>query len=74
MGYAEKFCGNLHILVRTKNEEHEEPLRLVLQELKDNQLNAKLSNCTFLVNEVSFHGQDISNEGHRGPEEGKASL
>jgi hypothetical protein len=44
-------------LVYSKNmEEHEQHLRQVLQHLKDNQLYAKLSKCTFFANSIEYLG------------------
>jgi hypothetical protein len=50
MEYLDKFVIAFinDILVRTKDEgEHEEHLHLVLQELRDHRLYAKLSKCEF---------------------------
>ena len=48
------------ILVYSKNkDEHEQHLRQVLQRLKDNQLYAKLSKCTFFANSIEYLGQDL---------------
>jgi hypothetical protein len=52
------------ILVYSKStEEHEEHLRVVLQQLRDHQLYAKFSKCEFWINEVSFLRHVISSEG-----------
>jgi hypothetical protein len=52
------------ILVYSQNEEaHEDHLRLVLQELHDNQLYAKFSKCDFWLKEVAFLGHIITNGG-----------
>jgi hypothetical protein len=52
------------ILVYSKGmEEHEEHLRVILQQLRDHQLYAKFSKCEFKINEVSFLGHMISPEG-----------
>jgi hypothetical protein len=52
------------ILVYSKSmEEHEEHLRVMLQQLWDHQLYAKFSKCEFWINEVSFLGHMISPEG-----------
>jgi hypothetical protein len=41
------------ILIYSKSEsDHEEHLRLVLQKLRDNQLNAKFSKCEFWIDEM----------------------
>jgi hypothetical protein len=52
------------ILVYSQNEEaHEDHLRLVLQEFRDNQLYAKFSKCDFWLKEVAFLGHIITNGG-----------
>ena len=52
------------ILVYSKNkEEHEQHLRQVLQRLKDNQLYAKLSKCTFFANSIEYLGHIADGEG-----------
>jgi hypothetical protein len=52
------------ILVYSKStEDHEEHLRVVLQQLRDHQLYAKFSKCEFWINEVPFLGHVISSEG-----------
>ena len=54
------------ILVYSKNkEEHEQHLRQVLQRLKDNQLYAKLSKCTFFANSIEYLGHIADGEGLR---------
>ena len=50
------------ILIYSKNEEHEEHLRIVLQCLRDHQLYAKFSKCEFCLNTVKFLGHTISSE------------
>jgi hypothetical protein len=51
-------------LVYSKNEkEHEQHLRVILQWLRDHQLYAKFSKCTFWLKEVHFLGHGISVEG-----------
>jgi hypothetical protein len=40
-------------------EEHEEHLRVALQQLRDHQLYAKFSKCEFWINEVPFLGHMI---------------
>ena len=42
---------------------HEQHLRIVLQNLRDNKLYAKLKKCKFLLDKVSFLGHVISKEG-----------
>ena len=52
------------ILIYSKSEsDHEEHLRLVLQNLRDNKLYAKYSKCEFWIGEVPFLGHIISNGG-----------
>ena len=52
------------ILIYSQNEEeHEKHLRIVLQRLRDHQLNAKFSKCEFWLNTVKFLGHTISSEG-----------
>ena len=51
------------ILVYSKNrEEHERHLSNVLQTLKDKQLYAKLKNCEFWLDKVSFIGHVVTND------------
>jgi hypothetical protein len=53
------------ILIFFKNdEEHNEPLHLVLQKLRENQLYAKLNKCEFWLKKVSFLGHIISEGGN----------
>jgi hypothetical protein len=53
-----------NILVYSKRiDEHEEHLRVVLQQLQDHQLYTKFSKCEFWINEVPFLGHVISPEG-----------
>jgi hypothetical protein len=52
------------ILVYSKNkEEHEQHLRQVLQRLKEHQLYAKLSKCTFFASSTEYLGYIIDGEG-----------
>jgi hypothetical protein len=52
------------ILVYSKSEEdHENHLRMVLQVLREHQLYAKLSNCSFYENKIHYLGHIISEEG-----------
>jgi hypothetical protein len=54
------------ILVYSKNkEEHEQHLRQVLQRLKEHQLYAKLSKCTFFASSTEYLGHIIDGEGLR---------
>jgi hypothetical protein len=51
------------ILVFSKSKiEHEEHLRIVLQQLCDHQLYAKFSKCEFWLTEVQFLGHVVSSE------------
>jgi hypothetical protein len=63
MKYLDKFVVVFidDILIYSKNDsDHEEHLRLVLQKLRDNQLNAKYSKCEFWLNKVPFLRHIIS--------------
>jgi hypothetical protein len=52
------------ILVYLKSmEEHEEHLRIVLQQLREHQMYAKFSKCEFWIKEVPFLGHVVSPEG-----------
>jgi hypothetical protein len=52
------------ILVNSKSEEeHEQHLRMVLQVLKEHQLCAKLSKCSFYQRQIHYLGNIISEEG-----------
>ena len=52
------------ILVYSKSrEEHDQHLRIVFQNLRENKLYAKLSKCEFWLEEVSFLGHVVSAEG-----------
>ena len=51
------------ILVYSKNkDEHEQHLRQVLQHLKDNQLYARLSKCTFFTNSIEYLGHIVDGD------------
>jgi hypothetical protein len=66
MEYLDKFVVVFidDILVYSKSEEeHEEHLRLALQELRENRLYAKLSKCEFWMKQVAFLGHVISKRG-----------
>jgi hypothetical protein len=52
------------ILIYSKSEEeHTQHLQVILQRLRDHQLYAKFSKCTFWLREVPFLGHVISTEG-----------
>jgi hypothetical protein len=52
------------ILVYSKSEEeHEHHLRMVLQVLREHQMYAKLSKCSFYQNQIHYLGHIISEEG-----------
>ena len=54
------------ILVYSKDEqEHKQPLRIVLQTLREKQLYAKLRKCAFWLREVSFLSHIVSSEDNR---------
>jgi hypothetical protein len=57
------FIDDNFFIYSKSDSDHEEHLRLVLQKLRDNQLYAKYSKCEFWIDEVSFLGHIISNEG-----------
>jgi hypothetical protein len=66
MKYLDKFMVVFidDILILSKNdEEHNEHLHLVFQQLRENQLYAKLNKCEFWLKEVSFLGHIISEGG-----------
>lgn len=52
------------ILVYSESEEeHREHLRIVLQNLKENQLYAKFSKCEFYIDKIQYLGHIISEQG-----------
>jgi hypothetical protein len=51
------------LVYSNSTDEYEEHLQVVLQQLRDHQLYAKVSKCEFWINEVSFLGHMISSEG-----------
>jgi hypothetical protein len=52
------------ILIYSKSEEeHEHPLRMVLQVLRKHQLYAKLSRCSFYQKQIHYLGHIISKDG-----------
>ena len=52
------------ILIYSKNEaEHKEHLRIVLQELREQQLFAKFSKCDFFKDEIQYLGHVVTKEG-----------
>ena len=64
--YLEKFIIVFldDILIYSKLEkEHEEHLRIALQVLRENQLYAKLSKCSFYQKQIQYLGHVISEEG-----------
>jgi hypothetical protein len=64
--YLDKFFIVLldDILIYYKSgEEHEHHLRLVLQVLREHQLYAKLSKCSFYRNQIHYLGHIISDQG-----------
>jgi hypothetical protein len=56
------FINDILIYLRSM-EEHEEHLRIVLQQLRDHQLYAKFSKCEFWIKDVPFLGHVVSPEG-----------
>ena len=66
--YVDQFVVVLidDILVYSKDQEsHDTHLRVVLETLRKKQLYAKVSECEFWLNEVSFLGHIVSKEGIR---------
>ena len=66
MDYLDKFVIVFldEILVYSKpEEEHEQHLRIVLQVLREHQLYAKLSKCSFYQNKIHYLRHIISEEG-----------
>ena len=64
--YLDKFVTVFidDIFVYSKiEEEHEEHLRVVLQRVADKKLYARLKKCEFWLENVSFLGHMVSNEG-----------
>ena len=52
------------ILIYSKNEvEHKEHLRIVLQELREQQIFAKFSKCDFFKDEIQYLGHVVTKEG-----------
>lgn len=51
------------IVVYSKNEEHKEHLKLVLQTLSENKLYAKFSKCEFYKTKIQYLGHILSKEG-----------
>jgi hypothetical protein len=52
-----------NLVYSKRMEEHEEHLRVMLQQLQDHQLYVKFNNCEFLIDEVQFLGHVISPKG-----------
>ena len=66
MKYLDKFVVVFidDILIYSKTpEEHEQHLRIVLEELRKNQLYAKFSKCEFWLREVGFLGHVLTQDG-----------
>ena len=52
------------VLIYSKNkEQHQEHMRIILEELRKNNLYAKFSKCDFCLSEVGFLGHVISSKG-----------
>ena len=51
------------IIYSKSKEEHEQHLRMVLQVLREHQLYAKLSKCSFYQKQIHYLGHIISQEG-----------
>jgi hypothetical protein len=56
------FLDEIMVYSRTE-EEHEQHLRMVLQVLRENQLYAKLSKCSFYQERIHYLGHIISKDG-----------
>ena len=56
------FIDDILIYSRSK-EEHEEHLKIVLQELREHQLYAKFSKCDFLKDKIQYLGHVVTKEG-----------
>jgi hypothetical protein len=66
MDYLDKFVEVFinDILIYSHNEEeHKEHLKIVLQQLREHQLYAKLSKCESWISEVLFLGHIINQDG-----------
>jgi hypothetical protein len=66
MEYLDKFVVVFieDILIYSRSEEgHEEHLRIILQNLREHRLYAKLSKCEFWLKQVAFLGHVISKGG-----------
>ncbi|GJY63813.1 putative reverse transcriptase domain-containing protein [Tanacetum coccineum] len=53
----------MDLINRTRKEEHDAHLRLILELLKKEELYAKFSKCDFWLSKVQFHGHVIDSEG-----------
>ena len=58
------FIGDI-LMYSKDQEDHDTHLWVVLKTLRKEKLYAKLSNCEFWLNEVSFHRHNVSKEGIR---------
>jgi hypothetical protein len=56
------FLDDILVYCKTE-EEHEEHLRMMLQVLREHQLYAKLSKCSFYQRQIHYLGRIISEEG-----------
>ena len=56
------FMDDILVYSQSK-EEHEDPLRIVLQALREHQLYAKFGKCEFWITEVRFLGHVVSVSG-----------
>ena len=63
--YLDKFLVMFidDILIYSKTEEHNEHLKIVLQELREHQLFAKFSKCDFFKDKIQFLGHIVTKEG-----------
>ena len=56
------FIDDILIYSKTK-EEHEEHLKIVLQELREHQLYAKFSKCDLFKDKIQYLGHVVTKEG-----------
>ena len=63
--YLDKFVVMFinDILIDSKTEEHKEHLKIVLQELREQQLFAKFTKCDFFKDEIQYLGHVVTKEG-----------
>ena len=52
-----------NLIYSKSKEEHEDHLKIVLQELREHQLYAKFSKCDFFKDEIQYLGHVVTKEG-----------